>query len=421
MTKRILMSAAAVALLGAGAAHAQQEAFPSRNMVFVVAFQAGSSSDAIVRFMADKIKPLVKHTIVVENRPGASGAVATEYTLRSKPDGHTIFVHSPAAVAANDATMKTPPADTRNRLQVAATINRQAFMLAVHTNTPYKTLADLTAAMKKKGSKGELRAPVVNPASLSGPGRSSIQPYVSPRERSAATRSKVADLKAKIRRLASDDAMTKALKLLQSDEVQRLFDEVEIDQSYAVIAQAWFYAGEDAKALELAAPAAERSGNDVPLAHWIAGLSAWRLGDFDRAARHFERVALSDRVNDWLGAGGAYWAARAHLRRRDPAEMSYWLSLAAEFPRTFYGLLAREALGLKTEFDFRAFQLTADGTRRLAASPTGSRAVALLQVGQHELAEGELLQRVWPHVARECSSWAQVQAYAGRHAWLAGR
>lgn len=152
--KRSILIAATAALLGAGAAHAQQAAFPSRNLVFVVAFQAGSSSDAIVRFMAEKIKPMVKQTIVVENRPGASGAVATEYTLRSKPDGHTIFVHSPAAVAANDATMKTPPANTRNRLQVAATINRQAFMLAVHSNTPHKTLADLTAAMKAKGSKG---------------------------------------------------------------------------------------------------------------------------------------------------------------------------------------------------------------------------------------------------------------------------
>jgi len=148
------MLAMAAAFLGAGAAQAQQEAFPSRNLVFVVAFQAGSSSDAIVRFMADKIRPMVKQTIVVENRPGASGAVATEYTLRSKPDGHTIFVHSPAAVAANDATMKTPPANTKTRLQVAATINRQAFMLAVHTNTPYKSLADLTKAMKSKGAKG---------------------------------------------------------------------------------------------------------------------------------------------------------------------------------------------------------------------------------------------------------------------------
>ena len=247
------------------------------------------------------------------------------------------------------------------------------------------------AQKKKKGSKGELRAPVISPASLSGPGQSSIRPYVSPLERSAKTKARVADLKAQIRRLVADDAMTKALKLLGSDEVQRLFDPVEVDQSAAIIAQAWFYTGEDAKALELAAPAAERSGNDVPLAHWIAGLSAWRLEDFDRAARHFERVALSDRVNDWLGAGGAYWAARAHLRRRDPAEMSYWLSLAAEFPRTFYGLLAREALGLKTEFDFRSFQLTDAGVRQLASSPAGSRAVALLQVGEHGLAEEELL------------------------------
>lgn len=247
------------------------------------------------------------------------------------------------------------------------------------------------AQKKKKGSKKELQAPIISKASLSGPGYASIRPYVSPLQRSAATKARVADLKGQIKRLVKDDKYTKALALIESKEVQRLFDAVEIDQSYALVAQSWFYDGAEDKALEVAGPAGDRSGADVPLANWIAGLSAWRLEDFGRAAHHFERVALSDRVNGWLAAGGAYWAARAHLRRRDPAEMSYWLSLAAEYPRTFYGLLAREALGLKTEFDFRTFQLTQSGLRQLAASPAGSRAVALLQVGQSDLAEQELL------------------------------
>jgi soluble lytic murein transglycosylase-like protein len=129
----------------------------------------------------------------------------------------------------------------------------------------------------------------------------------------------------------------------------------------------------------------------VPDAKWIAGLEAWRQGSIELAAQHVEAVALSDRLNGWLASGGAYWAARAHLRRRDPAEMSYWLSLAAEYPRTFYGQLAREALGLKTQFDFRTFRLTEAGVRLVAASPAGGRAMALLQVGQDALAEQELL------------------------------
>lgn len=247
------------------------------------------------------------------------------------------------------------------------------------------------AQKKKQGSKGELQAPIVNPASLSGPPQSSIQPYVSPKERNAATRARVSELKKQIKKLARADELTKAMGLLEGSEVQRLFDPVEIDQGYAQVARSWFFLGEDEKALALAGPAADRSGAYVPDANWYAGLAAWRLGDFDTAAHHFESLALSDRVNGWVASGGAYWAARAHLRRRDPAEMSFWLSLAAEYPRTFYGLLAREALGLKTEFDFRTYRLTEAGLQQLAQSPIGGRAVALLQIGQNDMAERELL------------------------------
>ncbi len=263
--------------------------------------------------------------------------------------------------------------------------------LALYADHPEAQHIYELAQKKKKGSKSELQAPIVNPASLSGPPRGSIKAYVSPQERDAKTRKRVAELRKQIRNLAREDKLTKALALLESKEVQRLFDPVEVDQGYAQIARAWFFLGEDEKAYALAAPAAARSGAYAPDANWYAGLAAWRLGDFSGAAHHFESLALSDRVSGWVASGGAYWAARAHLRRRDPAEMSFWLSLAAEYPRTFYGQLAREALGLKTEFDFRSFRLTESGMDQLSRSPIGGRAVALLQIGENGLAEQELL------------------------------
>ncbi|HKY96167.1 MAG TPA: lytic transglycosylase domain-containing protein [Kiloniellales bacterium] len=250
---------------------------------------------------------------------------------------------------------------------------------------------DIYELAVKKGGKSGLQKPYVSPASLSGPVESAFQPYRSEKDRTAAQAKRVSDLKGQIRKYLKDDNLAKALQVVEGKDAQRLLDLVELDQAYAQIAQAWYFAGDDLKALELAAAAAERSGSYVPAANWIAGLAAWRQGSFDLAAQHFEAVALSDRVNSWLASGGAYWAARAHLRRRDPAEMSHWLSLAAEYPRTFYGQLARDALGLKTQFDFRTFQMTQAGVQLLAASPTGGRAMALLQVGQDALAEQELL------------------------------
>jgi tripartite-type tricarboxylate transporter receptor subunit TctC len=134
-----------------GLARAQN--YPSQDIHFISGFAAGSGADVMVRYFAEKIRPLAGRTILVENRPGANGNIAIEYTARSKPDGHTILVHAGSGIAASQAMFKKPPFDAGQLLRVAATINRQAFMLAVAPNSPYHSVADLTKAMKIKGAK----------------------------------------------------------------------------------------------------------------------------------------------------------------------------------------------------------------------------------------------------------------------------
>ena len=107
----------------------------------------------LVRYFAEKLRPIANRTVIVENKAGAGGNIATEYVARSKPDGYTIFVHAATAVAANQHLFKKPPVDAAKAIQIAATINRQPFMLVVDAKSPYKTVAELTAAMKKKGDK----------------------------------------------------------------------------------------------------------------------------------------------------------------------------------------------------------------------------------------------------------------------------
>jgi tripartite-type tricarboxylate transporter receptor subunit TctC len=99
------------------------------------------------------MRPLLGKPVVVENRAGALGNIATEYTAKSKPDGHTIYLAAPSTLAANQHLLKNPSVDIINELRIVATINKQPLMVAVHTTSPYKTLADLTAAMKAKGDK----------------------------------------------------------------------------------------------------------------------------------------------------------------------------------------------------------------------------------------------------------------------------
>jgi len=148
------------AVLGSGglplsSAQAQESAadYPSREVKFVCAFPAGSGADVYVRYFAERMRPAFKRTIMVENRAGANGNIATTYVARAKPDGYTIYVHAPSALAANMHLFKNPPVDAAKEIVIAATINRQPFMLTVHASSPVKTVPELVELLMKKGDK----------------------------------------------------------------------------------------------------------------------------------------------------------------------------------------------------------------------------------------------------------------------------
>ena len=127
--------------------------FPTQDIRFICGFPAGSGADVLVRYFGEKVRPLAGRTIIVENKAGAAGNIAAVYTARAKPDGHTVYVHAASAIAANMHLFKAPPIDAAKDLQIAAGVNKQPFMVMVPANSPYKTLAELTAAMKAKGDK----------------------------------------------------------------------------------------------------------------------------------------------------------------------------------------------------------------------------------------------------------------------------
>ena len=181
-----------------------------------------------------------------------------------------------------------------------------------------------------------------------------------------------------------------AKKLLLSDEVKRLFSTVEYDRARARLGAGYFAAGRDAWALEWAGAAARRSGPYIPDAHWTVGLAAFRLQRFELAAKHFEAAAKGDADSPWMASAAAFWAARSHLVGGRPERVNQWLGVAATHPRTFYGLLARRMLGLKTTFRWVTPELEADAVGGLAALAAGRRALALLQLGEYRRAERDL-------------------------------
>jgi tripartite-type tricarboxylate transporter receptor subunit TctC len=129
------------------------QAYPSQDIRLICAFPPGSGADVLVRYFGEKLRPISGRTVIVENKSGAGGNIATEYVARAKPDGYTIYVHAATAVAANQHLFKKPPVEAAKAIQIAASINRQPFMLVVDAKSPYKSVAELTAAMKQKGDK----------------------------------------------------------------------------------------------------------------------------------------------------------------------------------------------------------------------------------------------------------------------------
>ena len=168
----------------------------------------------------------------------------------------------------------------------------------------------------------------------------------------------------------------------------------------AEVAHILFTQGRDAEALSLAEAAHHQARGRVGLAPYIAGLAEWRLERTELARSHLEAAYAAPLTSSERRAAAAFWAARAHLRRSNARSYAPWMQRAAEGSRTFYGILARRALGQA----IGAPEPTANWTLgeadvdAVAALPGGLRAFALLQVGEAERAEAEL-RRAWPEVA----------------------
>jgi len=114
MTKFMLALAAALVL--AGNAHAQP--YPAKPIRFILPFPTGSATDQIARIVGKEMSDMLGQPIVVENKPGAGGAIAAEFVAKSAPDGYTLFVASNTQLAANPSlfkTLRTTPSRTLRR------------------------------------------------------------------------------------------------------------------------------------------------------------------------------------------------------------------------------------------------------------------------------------------------------------------
>lgn len=148
--KRWIAPAIAAATLASTAPAAM--AYPDKTITIVVPTAAGGANDAMARTIAQKLGPLLGQTIIIDNRAGANGTIASEFVARSAPDGHTLMLGYIATHGMNPALQKLrydPVAD----FEPVGLVGYSPTLMVANAAVPVKDVKDLVAQLKAKPDK----------------------------------------------------------------------------------------------------------------------------------------------------------------------------------------------------------------------------------------------------------------------------
>jgi tripartite-type tricarboxylate transporter receptor subunit TctC len=129
--------------------------YPVREIRSICNFTAGSGADIIVRYYSDQLSRLAGRPVVVENKPGAQGSLASAFVAKSAPDGYTIHI-TPASstLASAPHIFKQLPYDPLKDFATVTTINSLSFVVAVDAAKPLKSIQELISHLKQKPGHG---------------------------------------------------------------------------------------------------------------------------------------------------------------------------------------------------------------------------------------------------------------------------
>ena len=146
----IVTAAFASAVTLSSPAHADQ--FPSRLIRIVIPFPAGGLNDNVARILQPSLQQKLGQTVIIENRPGASGIVGTEYVAKAAPDGYTLLMVA-SSHTVTPATNSKLPYDTEHDLAAVGLVVRDPLLFVVGDKVPAKSLKDFVALAKSEPGK----------------------------------------------------------------------------------------------------------------------------------------------------------------------------------------------------------------------------------------------------------------------------
>jgi tripartite-type tricarboxylate transporter receptor subunit TctC len=144
-------TAAAALLVVVAVSTALAQTFPSRTVHLVVPYAAGGTGDIVARVIADRLSIALGQTVVVENRPGASGAIGSKSVATAAPDGHTLLVGQTGEVAINQHWAKNLGYDPEKDLAPITLATTVPLALVVPGKASYSSVPEMLAFSKTRG------------------------------------------------------------------------------------------------------------------------------------------------------------------------------------------------------------------------------------------------------------------------------
>jgi len=129
---------------------AQAQDYPNRPIRLVVGFTPGGTTDFVARLLSEALRGLLGQNVVVDNRPGANGAIAAEYVAKSDPDGYTLFFTTVGAVAINPALRSNLAYEPRKDFAAVGMAVFNSTMLVVNASMKVNSARELAALARER-------------------------------------------------------------------------------------------------------------------------------------------------------------------------------------------------------------------------------------------------------------------------------
>jgi tripartite-type tricarboxylate transporter receptor subunit TctC len=144
LARRALLAALATPAI----VHAQEGGFPTRQVRLIVPYPPGGGLDVLTRAVADRLQPVWRQPVVVENRPGGSTVPGTDAVAKAAPDGHTLLVTADNSITANPHLIRGLPHDPMRDLLPVSVLVEVHQMILVHPSVRARSVRELVEAAR---------------------------------------------------------------------------------------------------------------------------------------------------------------------------------------------------------------------------------------------------------------------------------